>query len=122
MAKAIYYQLNVSGPAHQPSDSQLSGIINGNSTGSEPIVISKMELMYEILRDKYTHKEFDKITEFSMPEMVWSSGQSLCTDYLRKAGVNLFSDYLGSRLNKTETNTRIVFFDFYLRFELIKVQ
>ena len=93
LTKAIYYRFNQAGLTETSTAFEKCGT---------PLKLAKMNVLYEILKEKYTHKEFDRITEFSFPEMVWASNEGgIYTDYLRKAEMNLFSDYLGFMAQKS---------------------
>ena len=88
VTKAIYYRYNQAGL----TETDCTVVFEKSGTA---LKLPKMAVIFEILKEKYTHKEFDRITEFSFPEMVWASNDGgIYTDYLRKAEMNLFSDYL----------------------------
>ena len=56
---------------------------------SGPLKMPKLEVVFDILREKFSHNEFDRITEYSCPEMIWASETTIQTDYEKKPEINL---------------------------------
>ena len=84
MTKAAYYRFNQAGLTEYKT--LLEELY-------KPLDLPIVSIIFEILRERFSQKEFDRITEFSCPEMKWDS-PGFCTDYLRTE-IPMFKDILG---------------------------
>ena len=85
VTKAAYYRFNQAG---------LTEYKTAFEEFHQPLRLPALTIIYEILQEKFTHKEFDRLTEFSCPEMKWDL-PGFCTDYLRTE-IPMFKDILGT--------------------------
>ena len=68
-------------------------------THGAPIKSSKESIIYQILAEKYTQKQFDQITQYSMPNFVWEvqgTDQIMTPDYIAKGQMTTMQEYLNT--------------------------
>ena len=88
IAKAIWYRLNQGGAT------QFETVFE---THGAPIKSRAESVVYQILQEKYTQKQFDQITQYSMPNFVWEvcpPDVILKPDFIAKGPVTTMQEYL----------------------------
>ena len=68
VAKAIWYRINQAGCTQFETMFETHGA---------PSKANAESVIYQILREQFTRKEFDQITQYSMPNFAWEVNNSV---------------------------------------------
>ena len=84
LSMAMYYRFNQSGC--MSADTLMDKLININA----PCQNKPANVIYQILAERFSQKEFDRITEFNFPNFVWDNGganSAIVPDFLNKGPI-----------------------------------
>jgi len=84
LSMAMYYRFNQSGC--MSADTLIDKLININ----QPCQNKPANVIYQILAERFSQKEFDRITEFNFPNFVWDNdgaNSAIVPDFLNKGPI-----------------------------------
>ena len=84
LSMAMYYRFNQSGC--MSADTLIDKLININA----PCQNKPANVIYQILAERFSQKDFDRITEFNFPNFVWDNdgaNSAIVPDFLNKGPI-----------------------------------